>query len=182
MPDDPYDALPPGLEVPRVRTPLTASELRSALILGHRETTGVDIPPARLRASWCMAAVEHATHLKHDGPVIVGGAIWCNCIGNIGRGTWRGDFFYLDAYENLPSGRKLIRQALRAHSGPIPGAADYWAFLLARYPGTIAAMDAGGLEGVARALKAGRYFTASAEDYARGLVQWSREYDRRWGT
>ena len=182
LPDaDPYDAVPPGAEVPRMRTPLTAIELRSALILGHRETTGGDIPPARLRASWCMAAVEHAGYLARVTPVVVGGAVWCNNIGNIGVGKWAGDWFALAAEELLASGRRVVTQRLRAHSGPVDGAADYWAFLLGGYPEAIEAMDRGDLPGVARALKERRYYTALESEYARGLVTWAREDDRRWG-
>lgn len=184
--DDPYDALPPGLEVPRRRTRHSALELRTGLILGHRETTGADIERDRLRASWCMLCVEHATHI--DGQLVHGGAIWTENWGNIGLGTWKGDWFFLDAEEVLHSGRRVVRQRLRAHSGPVPGAADYWAVLLARWPGSIAAMDAGDLEGVAHALKdqldakgsPRPYYTAAVDDYARGLLDWARDYDRRW--
>lgn len=178
MPDDPYDALPPGLEVPRRRTPHTALELRTALVLGHHETTGQTIDAPRLRAAWCMLCVEHATHL--GGQLVHGGAIWTENWGNIGLGSWKGDWCFLDAEEVLHSGRRVVRQRIRAHSGPVPGAADYWAFLLSGYPLAVQAMDGGDLEGVAAALKARSYYTALEHDYALGLVTWAREYDRRW--
>lgn len=189
MPDDPYDALPPAEEVPRVRTSLTASDLRSALILGHHETTGADIPPARLRAAWCMLCVEHAGH-DATGKLVEGWAVWDFDLGNIGRGAWLGDVFDLTAAEDLPSGRHLVTQQLRAHSSATAGAADYWAFLLAGYPEAIAAMDRGDLDGpdrgdaqpcgLAAELKRRRYYTAPEREYAHGLVTWAREYDRRW--
>lgn len=179
MPDDPYDATPPGLEVPRVRTPLTALAMRTALILGHRETTGQDISPARLRAAWCMLCVEHAGH-DAAGKLVEGWAVWCSNLGNIGLGAWPGDWFFLDAEEVLASGRRIIRQRLRAHSGPVPGAADYWAVLLARWPAAVEAMDRGDLPGAAAALKAGRYYTADEHEYALGLVTWAHDFDRRW--
>ena len=178
MPDDPYDAIPPGLEVPRRRTPHTALELRTALVLGHRETTGADIPPARLRAAWCMLCVEHAAH--HGGRLVHGGAVWNENLGNINAKGWPGDWTLLEAIEVLHGHRVPITQRLRAHSGPVPGAADYWAVLLARWPAAVEAMDAGDLEGVAHALKAGSYYTAAEHDYALGLVTWARDYDKRW--
>jgi hypothetical protein len=184
-PEDPYDALPPGLEVPRVRTPLTASELRSALILGHYEATSDDVSYDRLMAAWCMACVEHAVAPIKGGPVVHGYAVHCNNLGNIGVGRdaarWLGDWFALRAEEVIKGKRVLITQPLRAHSCATAGATDYWAFLLLpRFTEVMAAFDRGDVESVAHELKAQRYYTAAAVDYARGMLAWSREYARRW--
>jgi hypothetical protein len=184
-PEDPYDALHPGLEVPRVRTPLTAAELRSALILGHHEATGEAIGYDRLMAAWCMLCVEHASRLVEGGPIVHGAAVWCSNLGNIGVGRdelrWRGDWFALTAEEVLGGKRVLITQPLRAHSCATAGAADYWAFLSQeRFAEVLEAFDRGDVESAAHELKAQRYYTAAAEDYARGMIAWAREYGRRW--
>lgn len=177
---DPYDALPPGDQVRRVRTPLDWPELRAVMATGHREATGEDPSYKRLAVGCVMAAVEHAGSLP-GGPVIPGAAIWCCNIGNIGCAEWPGDWFLLTAREELAHGPRLITQRLRAHSCPEAGAADYWTFLLQpRFSATLAAFDALDVDAAARALKAQRYYTATAESYARELTSWLRVYQRRW--
>jgi hypothetical protein len=190
-PDDPYDAIGPGVEVPRVRTPQTGLELRVNLIIGYRETTGADIPPAILRAGWSMCALEHAGIV--GGHVLPGGAIWCNNLGNISRlvkvhgRTWQGDHFPLRAHEDLASGPADVTQQLRAHSSAIAGAADYWDVLINVFPAAIAAMDRGDLDGldaeapgVALALKLRHYYSAPERQYAAGLVRWAQTFDTRF--
>lgn len=177
MPDDPYDG-ENGEEVPRIRTPLDAATMRDASAAGYREATGDTIAPALLRASWCMWCVEHATVI--DGVLVHGGAVWCANLGNINARGWAGDWFTLTAAELIHGHREMITQRLRAHSGPVPGAADYWACLIARWSDAVAAMAAGDLDGVARELKAGKYYTALEVSYAKGLRDWGAEYDRRW--
>jgi hypothetical protein len=184
MPDDPYDSLGPAELVTLTRTPQTGLELRVSLILGHHEATGAAITPARLRSAWSMLAVEHGG--ETGGHRIPGWAIWCNNSGNISRAlkvhgaAWAGDYFDLTAKEDLPGGPRLVTQQLRAHSSAIEGAADYWSVLLGRFPEAVAAMDLGDLDGVAVALKATGYYTASASAYAAGLRAWARIFDERF--
>ncbi len=196
-PDDPYDALGPGIEVKRVRTPLSHAPLWTVLRIGHKEATGSDISPGRLRASWCMIAVESNgqpdVEMGHER--IPGWSIWNNNLGNISAAlkvhgvAWQGDWTPLTANENIDGG-KMVTQRLRAHSSAIAGASDYWTCLLARFPEAVAAMDRGNLDGldaklpgVALALKmakGGAYYTATERSYAAGLVAWARVYDARF--
>jgi len=195
-PDDPYDALGPGVEVLRVRTPLSHLALMNVLGIGHKEATGDQISTARRRASWCMIAVESNGEPYPGAERIPGWSIWNNNLGNISAALkvngipWQGDWTPLRAREEL-GGKSVMRtQALRAHSSAIAGASDYWTCLLARFPSAVAAMDRGDLDGldaklpgVALALKTakgGAYYTATERSYAAGLVAWARVYDARF--
>lgn len=194
-PDDPYDALGPGVEVPRVRTPLDHDGLDTVMYYGYWEATGYEISPARRRAAWCMIAVESNGEPHPGAERIPGWSIWNYNLGNIAcalkvRGIpWQGDWIPLTAHENIDGG-KMVTQALRAHSSAIAGASDYWTCLLARFHEAVAAMDRGDLDGldaklpgVALALKmakGGAYYTAAERSYAAGLVAWARVYDARF--
>lgn len=196
-PDDPHDALGPGVEVPRVRTPLSHAPLWTALTFGYKEATGGDIPPARLRAAWCMIAVESNGEPHPGAERIPGWHVWNWNLGNIACAlevhdiAWQGDWIPLRAREVIRGKEVMLTQRLRAHSSAIAGASDYWTCLLARFPEAIAAMDRGDLDGldedapgVALALKnaaAGAYYTAPEREYAAGLVAWARVYDARFG-
>ncbi len=196
--DDPYDALGPGEEVPRVRTPLDHDGLDTVMYYGYREATGHEISPLRRRAAWCMIAVE--SNGERDGirgaERIPGYHVWNYNLGNIAAALkvngipWQGDWTPLRAREEL-GGKSVMRtQALRAHSSAIAGASDYWTCLLARFPEAVAAMDRGDLDGldedapgVALALKmakGGAYYTATERSYAAGLVSWARVYNARF--
>lgn len=196
--DDPYDALGPGVEVPRVRTPLDHLALMYALRVGHKEATGDWISPGRQRAAWCMIAVE--SNGERDGipgaERIPGWHVWNNNLGNISAALkvhgipWQGDWTPLRAREVIGGAEVMRTQALRAHSSAIAGASDYWTCLLARFPEAIEAMDRVDLDGldedapgVALALKTakdGAYYTAPEREYAAGLVAWARVYDARF--
>lgn len=182
---DPYDALPPALRIARVRTPMDADTVRSAMMIGYREVTGEDASYDLLASACAMVGVEHAADVVKGGPVIWGGAIWCNCIGNIGvgkgAGKWLGEFFDLTADELLNGVRRKITQPLRAHSNAVSGAADYWSFLLQpRFAKAIESMTAGNTDDAAHDLKEQRYYTALVEDYAKALRDWTRMYHSRW--
>ncbi len=171
--------------MPRVRTPLVGDAVRWAMSAGHYEATGGSPSYDRLASACAMVGVEHAARLVPGGPVLWGGAVWCFNLGNIGVAhgpkAWIGDFFRLSAVEVLDGKRVLINQPLRAHSCATAGAADYWAFLLqARFAEVIAAFDAGDVESAAHELWDQHYYTAKAEDYARGMLAWSRTYARTW--
>jgi len=195
--DDPYDALGPGEEVPLARTPLSHAALRNVLTIGHKEATGNDITPARLRASWAMIGVESNGEAGgvRGAERIPGWSVWNFNLGNISAAlkvdgsAWQGDWALLTAHENIGAGRD-VTQRIRVHSSAIAGASDYWTCLLARFPSAVAAMDRGDLDGMsdklpglALALKLGEgkgaYMTATAIEYAAGLVAWARVYDAR---
>ncbi len=160
--------------VPRLRTPLSASDLRLALCAGHRLAfEGVEPSPPRLACAWAMAALEHAH----------GDAVWCFNVGNIDAAEdWTGNVFSLTADEVLGGKRRAVTKLLRAYDGAEEGAAGYWRFLAGErwQPALFAAFDAGDPAAVAHRLKLGRYYTATEASYAAALSALFMEYQRRW--
>ncbi len=160
--------------VPRLRTPLSAPDLRLALCAGHRLAfEDVEPSPPRLALAWAMAALEHGH----------GSALWCWNVGNIDAAEdWTGDVFPLTADELVAGARVPRTKLLRAYPSAEEGAAGYWRFLAGErwQPDLFAAFDAGDPATAAHRLKLGRYYTAPEASYAAAMSALFLEYHRRW--
>ena len=192
---DPYDAVPPGEEVPRARTPLTMTGLVEALIGGHRHTYGTWPSPERVRAATCMLGVEHGGVPPGETRASPAYHLWCNNVGNVDAGgAWQGDWFSLTADEVIRGKRAPMTKRLRAHADATTGAADYWDLLKSKrftwdagdglVIRALDAADQGDLDGFARSLKAGRWFTGPVDGpdgYIAGMTAWAKVYDRSFG-
>lgn len=157
--------------LPRLHTPLTRAELRSAIVEGHRFALGFEASPERIACALAMLCEEHAN----------GEAIWNHNIGNIDATSgWDGDTFDLAADEVLRGTRVVVTKSLRAYSDACHGAAGYWVELALerRFAPVLVAFDRGDPGGAAAALKAGGWYTGSETEYAAAMVALYREVAR----
>ena len=157
-------------EVSRERTPLTDTEIRTALAAGHVLAFGAEASPLRLDVATAM--VEFETGHGH--------ALWCFNFGNIDAAQgWTGGRFSLVADEGSGSSTHSLRKMLRAYPSAEEGAAGYWQYLAEHHGAALAAFDSGDGDRVATALKASGYFTGSADAYAAGVTSLARAERRK---
>jgi hypothetical protein len=151
-------------EVPRVRTPITETDLALALRAGHVIACGGLPSPSRWACLWAQTALEHGR----------GKALDCYCLGNVTAApSWPGDHYTLDCNERIkrnPDVWKMIHLWFRAFVDPAPGAASYVRLLSGRYARALAKMDQGDPAGAAFMLSTLNYYTADEGNYSRAMV------------
>jgi hypothetical protein len=163
-------------QVPIFRTAIAMSDYARAVVAGWRAELGVTPSKAAAGVLWAQYMLETG-----------GAACWCWNIGNVkvtqGQvdagvswfdlpGTWE---IINGKREVLPEGHKGRR--FRAYASLTAGMTEHLRFLRNnRYKVAWPSVEAGDCDGFARRLKAAGYYTASADDYARGmLAHW-----RKW--
>ena len=152
-----------GREVEARRTPLSPSEVRASTAAAYRAIHGAEIPDRTLDVLSAQACTETAC----------GASMYNYNFGGIKGTSPEGATARLKTREILDGREVTIRDGFRAYSSAVAGATDYLALLEHRFPAAMEAARAGDVEGFVRELKAGRYFTADAGQYAaalRGLV------------
>lgn len=159
-----------GARVLRVRTTPTVIEWRDAILEAWSSTPFALPSIAALSVLWGQFALETAR----------GKACFNWNLGNIKSVEGDGrDWCVLHTFEFINGQRVEMDDRFRSFPTLLEGARDYLAFLSrASYADPWSFVLAGDPEGFARALKRKGYYTASAEDYARGLKSLATEFTR----
>lgn len=146
------------------KTPLSPSEIRVALATAYRSIHGEAIPERMLDVLSAQACTETAH----------GASMYNFNFGGIKGASPEGFTAKLRTRE-VENGQEItIRDGFRAYSSAAEGAKDYLSLLERRFPTALDAARSGDVDGFVTRLKAGRYFTADAGQYAaslRGILQ-----------
>lgn len=153
-------------EVPRVATPITAPQLRDALLVAWPDIIGADVDPhhaairllvaqSAFETGWWRSCwnynLENAKHIDGDGH----------------------DFYYVSCDEYI-SGRLVTLHppdpGCRFRAFPSLDVGDYLRLLKRQYGGALVAAEAGDVIGFAKALKAERFYTDNEAHYESELV------------
>lgn len=146
------------------KTPLAPSEIRAALATAYRSIHGEAIPERMLDVLSAQACTETAH----------GASMYNFNFGGIKGTSPEGFTAKLRTREVFDGEEVTIRDGFRAYSSATEGAKDYLNLLERRFPTALDAARSGDVDGFVTRLKAGRYFTADAGQYAaslRGIVQ-----------
>lgn len=147
-------------EVARVRT--ATDELSMAAILrdAYAYVFGEPITLSCLGVACSQCFLENGH----------GSAIDCYNYGNITAAhDWPGDYYVIHfAPGTNPTDPPTMN--FRAFSDHVDGARAYFAYLQVHQEGALSQFEAGNPDEAAKALKAGRYFTASLDSYERAMV------------
>lgn len=158
------EAKPAARETAPRKTPLAPSEIRAALATAYRSIHGEAIPERMLDVLSAQACTETAH----------GASMYNFNFGGIKGASPEGFTAKLRTREVLGGEEVTIRDGFRAYSSAAQGAKDYLNLLERRFPTALDAARSGDVDGFVTRLKAGRYFTADAGQYAaslRGIVQ-----------
>jgi flagellum-specific peptidoglycan hydrolase FlgJ len=158
--------------VPRVKTPLTRPELRTALVNGYRLAFEAEPTEETIGVAWAQLCEESGN----------GQWIWNNNFGNVDAlPDWQSSVFELTAREVI-NGRSVMRtKRLCAFPNPEAGAAHYWRRLSENYADALPFFEAGDPVGAAKKLKELRYYTGDVEAYADSMRLLYRDYERAFG-
>jgi hypothetical protein len=165
--------VPTAFEVPRVRTPLSESDLTVTLHDGHVSAFGTEPSLERLGCAWAQMALEHAH----------GFAVWCNNIGNVTAFHWAGPYYEFSVRERVkrdPDVWKTLALHFRAHDSALLGASDYWHLIASRYAPALLKFDAGDPAAAAFELSKLGYYTALAGPYAAAMATLYHDFQRRF--
>ena len=155
--------------VPRVRTPLSRTELHDAIAAGYRAHFGVEPTREQVGVAWSQLCLEHAN----------GSALYCNNFGNVDAvKPYDGDTFELTANEVLHGHTVQCTKSLCAFATPVDGAQYYWHLLDTRYASVLPSFAAGNPTAAAIALRNAHYYTASAIMSAKAMASLYADYVR----
>ncbi len=157
-----------GRVVAPSRTPLSPLQIRASLASAYNSLKGAPIDGQLLDVLTAQVCTENAH----------GAAMHNNNFGGIKGVSPEGTTARMRTREVLDGKSVQITDGFRAYSTPENGAKDYLALLERRFPRALEAGRSGDVEGFARSLKAGNYFTADVGEYAaamRGVM--SRGFD-----
>jgi hypothetical protein len=148
-------------EVDVERTPMTGNEaarvLKRAWTNAQKEAPSVDA---------LLILVAHWAHETRGGISMFN----YNFGGIKGRGP-DGLSCLRTAHEGSGFRVRIRVDRFRAYVNAKQGAEDYLSLLMRKYPGAIAAAERGDMTDFVSALKRGRYFTGSEQEYARSLSE-----------
>lgn len=157
-----------GVEVPRVRTPLTELQMLEALREGHRVVFGVDPSPSRLACAWAQCALEHGR----------GNALDNFCLGNVTCGkSWEGKHYTLRCNERIkrdPDVWKVVELWFRAFDNATDGASNYWRLIAGRFSRVLPYFDRADVLGAAHVLSVLVWYTALESQYASAMLSLER--------
>jgi hypothetical protein len=163
-------------QVPIQRTPVAMSDYARALLKAWRSETG-DLPTKQ------AAGVLWAQYMIETG----GAACWCFNLGNLKVTQAQVDagvpWFDLPGTWEIVNGKRVVLpegdpgRRFRAYASLDEAMVEHMRLLRnRRYKAAWPAVETGDVMAFARLLKAGGYFTASAEDYGGGMM-W---HYRKW--
>jgi flagellar protein FlgJ len=147
-------------EVEPHRTPATRSELRAAIARALETAQGRRPSGALVDTLTAQACLETAS----------GSRMYDYNFGGI-KGAGPRGAAVLTTSEVVGGKQITIRDRFRAYATLDEGALDYVRLIEGRFKGALAPAERGDVIGFARELKRAGYYTASEEDYARGLAR-----------
>jgi flagellum-specific peptidoglycan hydrolase FlgJ len=146
-------------EVKAQRTPVSPSDLRSAIGSAYKRVTGSVPSSALLDTLTAQASLETA-----------GGSKMYNYnFGGIKGVSPQGDTANYLTHEVIDGHNLTVSQGFRAYGSIDAGAEDYVRLLSHRYGAALSSANVGNVRGFAHALKQAGYYTASEDQYASAL-------------
>lgn len=146
-------------EVPLTRTATSRAEMRAAIGRAEQRLTGRAPSPATVDLYTAQACLETGS----------GRSMYNFNFGGI-KGTSPSGMTAVSATHEWEGTTRYRTQAhFRAYASLDEGAQDFLSLLHRRYGGAVAAAERGDVDGYARALKAGGYFTGPEARYANDL-------------
>jgi len=150
---------PSSGDVEARRTPVSMSDVRSALARALQSATGRTPSSQTLDVLSAQVSLETAH----------GGAMYNFNFGGIKGASPAGDTAHYMTREVLNGHEVKLDQGFRAYSSLDAGARDYVSVLKTRFPQAYSMAMSGNIDGFAHSLRQAHYYTASEQDYAAGL-------------
>jgi hypothetical protein len=160
-----------------VRTPLALDALHPAIVAGHHDAIGLEPTWPAVRLVFAQCCLEHGV----DGDQLHG--LWNFNLGNHDAtdADFGGPVFATGPEREVIRGQTVQRTHTRpSYASAEAGAAGLLARLREGFSDAFYSLSDGNEGTYAACLKAGKYYTSSALDYAAGLRRWAAEFDRRW--